>query len=138
MSPWSLRFTQALQDASEEVALFASFSLQEFLQRIPHLAPDAPTQKLAESLTAVSSLSRLPTLMQAWKLSLLHNLQRPSPRVRCVSLSILFLQIKQGLEYPVDCIQRVALLLSDSLPEVGARISSHRRRADWRRPRWSM
>lgn len=119
------------------MALFASFSLQEFLQRIPRLTPDTSSQKLSESLTSVSSLSRLPTLMQAWKSSLLRNLHHTSPRVRCVSLSILFLQIKQGLEYPVDCIQRIVLLLSDSLPEVDVWSHPHRRRASWRRPRWS-
>lgn len=47
------------------------------------------------------------------------NFIHPSPRIRAMSLSILFLQVKQGLEYPLECIPKVVALLTDPTTEVG-------------------
>ena len=47
------------------------------------------------------------------------NFIHPSPRIRVMSLSILFLQVKQGLEYPLECIPKVVALLTDPTTEVG-------------------
>lgn len=69
-------------------------------------------------LYAIPSTSHLPVIMKKLHLALQANFTRSSSRVRTVSLSILFLQVKQGLEYPLECIPKVVNLLTDPTTEV--------------------
>lgn len=57
--------------------------------------------------------------MKELHFSLQANFTHSSPRVRSISLRILFLEVKQGLEYPLECIPKVIALLTDPSTEVG-------------------
>lgn len=87
---------------------------------------------MAELLYTVPSYSRLPDIMKSLKSRILVNLHHSASAIRFASLQILFLEIKQGLEYPIDCIEKVVLLLLDEDQEVipAMRIQCRHRR--WR------
>lgn len=110
----------------------------EFLQNLPNMiSQSAPTQskkvwfykvvymQLSELLYTVPQYSHLPSIIKAWKNSILNNLKHVEPTMRLNSLRILYLEIKQGLEYPVDCIELVISLLLDSNTEVEFRRVIH-------------
>lgn len=59
--------------------------------------------------------------MQRWSPAVQQGLRSASPQLRAVSLSVLFLEVKQGLEYPVDCVASVVALLLDEGHGVGVR-----------------
>lgn len=69
-------------------------------------------------LYTVPSTSALPGLIRRWRHLLQHHLSHTSSRIRTVAVSVLFAEVKQGLEYPVDCIQKVIALLLDEGMEV--------------------
>lgn len=120
-----------LQHENVEVSVLCTQMVVEFLQNLPRMiSQSAPTQskkvcacvfahlKLSELLYTVPQYSHLPAIIKAWKSSILNNLKHAVPTMRMNSLRILYLEIKQGLEYPVDCIELVISLLLDSNPEV--------------------
>lgn len=60
----------------------------------------------------------LPDIMKKLKGAIILNLGHAVNAIRFASLEILLLTIKQGLEYPVDCIQKVVALLLDPTGDV--------------------
>ena len=70
-------------------------------------------------LYSIPTTSHLPAMMKELHKALQTNFIHSSARVRAMSLSILFLQVKQGLEYPLECIPKVVALLTDPTTEVG-------------------
>ena len=69
-------------------------------------------------LYTIPSTSALPSLVRRWRTLFQQHLSHSSVRVRTVAISVLFAEVKQGLEYPIDCIQNVTALLLDENAEV--------------------
>ena len=64
--------------------------------------------------------------MKKLKGAIMTNLGHSVHRIRFASLQILMLEVKQGLEYPVDCIEKVISLLLDTNQDVCSFFSPHR------------
>lgn len=67
---------------------------------------------------SVPQYSLLPSIVKEWKSGIQSNLTHSSHLIRFSTLRVLTLEVKQGLEYPVDCIEIVISLLLDPNGEV--------------------
>lgn len=88
-------------------------------------------------LFCVPAYSQLPDMLRTWRSAVHGNLFHRSQLVRQGSLQTLLLEVRQGLEYPADCIAKVVALLLDASREVRLLDAIHSRRGSWLSPSWS-
>ena len=89
--------------------------------------------QLSASLFHVPAFARVPDLLRVWRPAIHANLRHESAAIRFHSLRIVLFGVKQGLEYPAECIEKVVALLVDPAEDVSFPVLVlSRRSADWR------
>ena len=74
--------------------------------------------QLSASLFHVPAFARVPDLLRVWRPAIHANLRHESAAIRLHSLRIVLFGVKQGLEYPAECIEKVVALLVDPAEDV--------------------